>query len=224
MNKKVKYTILISIIFITIIIIIIYYPYTECLSATDIQKITLNSTALALLVLLGIYCLKTVIMVIPHVVLYISAGLMFPTLWAIVVTYLCLAVEMTICFFMGRRLGRKSVISLIEKNERARRILEYFNENSVMSCFLIRFIPGPPADLTSMFIGATDVQYPYFILSTLLGLTPGMIPFVLAGKTAATPLASEFLIPFSISIALTFFLAAGYHLWLKNLKLRTNKY
>ena len=156
-------------------------------------------------------------MFIPLTVLYIAAGVIFPVRWAIVLTYFSLVVETSIGFFLGRSLGRKRVQALVDHNERAKKIMEFGKDHSILSCFVLRLIPGPPIELTNMLAGTTDIKYHHFILGTLLGYTPGMIPLVLMGGAMAEPLSAKFLIPLACSIIITFSIAGGY-LWRKRRK------
>ncbi len=221
MNQRLKYFRLIFILSL-LVIVIIYALHIPKLTLKDLLDFTPESPVLAALALLGIYCLKVIIMFIPLVMLYVVAGIIFPPGWAIVITYFCLTVEMTLGFFIGRRLGSKRVLTIINKSDRAKKIMEFGCNNSLLSCLIIRLIPGPPVDLTNMFIGTTDVKYPQFIVGTLLGLTPNMIPLVLMGEAAANPLSPQFLISFAVIMAVTVSLAVGYHLWHEKLKTRTN--
>jgi ABC-2 type transport system permease protein len=65
---------------------------------------------LAALVLIALFCLKSVVIVLPIVVLYISAGIMFPIGWAFIITCAGLFFEMTIGFFIGLRISSPMTI------------------------------------------------------------------------------------------------------------------
>lgn len=213
MRKRIKHFNLILVISI-ILLIIICAPRASKLSLQDLLDFTPESLPLAGLVLIGLYCLKAFVMFIPLTALYIGAGMVFPLGWAIGLTYFSLAVEGTIGFFLGRRLGSERVRALINKSERGKRIMELGAANGILSCFIIRMIPGPPIELTHMFIGTTDIKYPHFIIGTLLGYTPGMIPLVVMGEAAVDPFSKKFLIALALSIVVTVILSGGY-LWRK---------
>lgn len=209
MAKKVK-LLNFMYLFSTIVIILLCAPRFTDLSLQELLAFTPESPALAALALLGIYCLKAFVMFIPLTVLYLGAGVLFPVGWAFILTYFCLIVETSIGFFLGRRLGRKRMVAFFNRSERGKKLLEFGNKNSIFSCFIIRMIPGPPIEVTNMFVGATDIKYLHFIVGTLLGYTPGMIPLVLMGAAAADPLSMEFLIPFALCIVTTLFVAGGF--------------
>ena len=219
MDKETKYLRLISILSL-IVVIFIYAPFIPKLTLKDLLNYRPESSELAAIALVGLYCLKAIAMVIPLVMLYVVAGIIFPPGWAIIITYFCLFIEMTISFFVGRCLGSKRVLALVNESERAKKLMEFGCNNGLLSCFVVRFIPGPPFDLTNMLIGSTGMKYHQFIAGTLLGVTPGMIPLVLMGDAAADPLSPQFMIPFSISMLTVLFVAVGYYVWRKKLRAR----
>lgn len=184
-------------IILLIVLIIVLFPLFKGLEVSDILEYSPESPLLAVLILLGIYCLKAVVVFIPVIILYVSTGIMFPTGWAIALTYFCLLCEMNIGYFIGKRLGSEKVAALMERNNRARQLLSYHENNNSTACFIARILPLP-FDLVNMFFGATGTRYPQFIAFSLLGLTPGMIPYVLMGNAASNPLSKEFLVPFAI--------------------------
>jgi len=184
-------------IILLIVLIIVLFPLFKGLEVSDILEYSPESPLLAVLILLGIYCLKAVVVFIPVIILYVSTGIMFPTGWAIALTYFCLFCEMNIGYFIGKHLGSEKVAALMERNNRARQLLSYHENNNSTACFIARILPLP-FDLVNMFFGATGTRYPQFIAFSLLGLTPGMIPYVLMGNAASNPLSKEFLVPFAI--------------------------
>jgi len=210
LNKYLKFAL---IVLLAIIIIILLPRFTE-LEVSNLLRYSPESPFLAALVLLGIYCMKSVVVVIPVIMLYISAGIMFPTGWAITLTYLGLFCEMSIGYLVGKRLGGEKVIARMEKNNKARQLISYHEENNSTLCFITRFFPLP-LDLVNMFFGAAGTRYPQFVAFSLLGITPGMIPYVLMGDVASNPLSKEFLIPFAICGIVTVCAFVFYQKWRK---------
>lgn len=97
--------------------------------------------------------------------------------------------------------------------------MAFGTNHSIFSCFLIRLIPGPPIELTNLFIGTTGVKYTHFIIGTLLGYTPGMLLMVFMGQAMPEFFSSRFSKPLLVVFLLliTFLLAGGY-LWRKRRK------
>jgi len=176
-------------------------PRLSSLTVSDILSHTPKSLLLAALVLLCVYCLKSVVMVIPIVVLYISAGILFPPVWGVLITYICALCEAGIGYWIGRQMGRDKVREMMEKSPRAARFLSFNKRNYHTACFLARILPIP-FDLVSMFFGASGMNFGRYLAFSLLGLSPGMIPWVITGGTIQNPMSKEFLVPFGISIAI----------------------
>jgi len=155
-------------------------------------------------------------MFIPLIVLYLAGGMFFPWWWALIVTYFCLTVESTIGYFLGRRLGRRRVQELVTQNDYGKKLMAFGSNHSIFSCFIIRLIPGPPIELTNMFVGTTDIKYPHFIIGTLLGYTPGLVLLIFMGKAATEIFSPSFLrtLILIIGLIITFSTVGGY-LWRK---------
>lgn len=216
--NKIKHITLVCFVLI-IIIVFRYGPRWTGLSLSELLNYTPDSPMLASLFFLGLYCLKAFVVFIPLTVLYIAAGVIFPWWWALLLTYLCLAVESTIGFFLGRWIGRHRVQTLINRREYGKKLMAFGTNHSIFSCFLIRLIPGPPIELTNLFIGTTGVKYTHFIIGTLLGYTPGMLLMVFMGQAMPEFFSSRFSKPLLVVFLLliTFLLAGGY-LWRKRRK------
>ncbi|ULQ60220.1 VTT domain-containing protein [Brucepastera parasyntrophica] len=206
MKKKItdlflKYWKLIPIILV-IVIIIALIPKLSTITVDDIINYTPSSLPLAALTILGIYCVKSIVMFIPLVALYISAGLIFPTGWALLLTYFCLTCELSLGYVLGRKLGKDKIDAVVRNNKKLAGFFSVHKKNTNTTCFLARFLPFP-SDPVNMFFGASGMPYISFLFFSLLGLSPYMIPYVIAGRSITTPLSKEFLIPFGISISIS---------------------
>ncbi|MEL7647873.1 MAG: VTT domain-containing protein [Sedimentibacter sp.] len=207
MNKKRRYCyIAAAVAFLALLLTFIgTYKKLIPLAGEILSKIleyTGRSPILTTAAILLLYVLKTVIMVIPETVLYISAGLIFPLPYAILLNYTGIVLEMSLGFFLGRYLGKHKMSEMIKKNKYADRVVKFENDNSILSSFLVRIIKGPPLDLTSMFLGSTGMDYVPYLAGTLLGLSPGMILSVFIGRSVDNPISFEFMVPFFIYLVL----------------------
>lgn len=190
------------ILFILLISLVLLAMQFSNLTLDEILAYTPESLVLTTFWLIGVYCFKAITMIIPLKILYLLAGIIFPTGFAIAITYLCLYIEATVGFFLGKQLGSERVYSLINKNEKAKHIMEFSTSNSVMSSCFVRFLPLPN-DLISLFMGVTKIKYPPYILGTLLGLSPGMLPVILMGESVENPLSASFLVPLVIATTIS---------------------
>lgn len=185
-----------------VLLLIILLPRVKNLTVQDILDYTPESIPLAALAFLGFYVIKSLTMFFPVLVLYIAAGLIFPTGWAIFITIVCLTVSLYIGYFNGRWLGEERVEKLLAEKPYVSEFLESRKEHLPSLCFIARVSPLP-FDLLSMFFGAVGMPYWQHILISLLGLCPIMIPYVIAGTSIQNPLSVEFLLPFGICLVVT---------------------
>lgn len=155
-------------------------------------------TILYIFAFLATYAIKAYIMLPPVPVLYIAAGATFPTAWAIVITLLGLAINMTIGYHNGKKIGAKKAAELLAKNKKAARFMESRKPNLALICFAARATPLPK-DLFSMFFGAVKMPFPQFLAISLLGISPIMTSIVLAGSAVLNPLSLGFLVPLGSS-------------------------
>jgi len=179
-----------------------YVPQLVKLDIADIINMASASPGPAVMVLLGLYCLKAVIIFIPLLVLYLGAAFMFPLGWAILVTYFCLTVEISISYLIGRYFGNKGIMARIMRHEKVKRLLEFSQgqDNGLVRCILLRLIPGVPLELTSMYLGATQVRYLPYIAGTLIGLSRGAVPIILLGAAVTDPFSPQFFVSFIITV------------------------
>jgi uncharacterized membrane protein YdjX (TVP38/TMEM64 family) len=186
------------------------------LSVEDILSYKPANPFLAFCALIGFYCLKSIVIVLPLAPLIISAGIMFPTPLAIPITYFGITCEMTIGYLIGKYVGTAQYEKLISKYKTLGRWLAPSDERFNTVCFVIRLIPGPlPMEIMSMLFGATKIAYPRYLVFSLLGISPGMLAWIFAGSAISTPLSKEFLIPFSIALVISIAAFIGLQIILK---------
>jgi uncharacterized membrane protein YdjX (TVP38/TMEM64 family) len=164
------------------------------------------SLGLAVIALFALYALKSAVMFIHIVTLYIAAGLLLPLPWAIAATYAGLALNFSISYAIGRKLGYGKVEALLSKTPRVADFVERKRQSSNRSlsvlCFTMRLIPFP-LELVSMLFGAVQQPFGKYLFASLLGKSATMIPFVIAGGAITNPLSAEFLVPLGVSIGIT---------------------
>lgn len=193
---------IICIVIVFIIIMFILIKYQSIYSWKELWDLVSESWLNSFLVIIGAYCLRSIIWVIPAAALYVGAGFLFPPFTAILITYAGLAIDLTLSFCLGRFFGKTQMLNEIRKKKSIEWVLDFTQKHDFMSCFIIRLIPGPPTEIISMFFGVSDIRYIHYLIASLLGMTPGMVPIIFVGKAAANPLSKEFIIPCLISLLL----------------------
>lgn len=182
--------------------LLILIPFLRDFSAEDILAFTPSSPLLAAGVIFLVYIVKCIIFLIPLQALYIVTGMLFSTPWALLLTFVSLGAEFTISYFLGKNIALGALEEHLKKGKSTSGLMGFFERNHEMAIFVSRMLPIP-VELLSMFYGATGVPYGRYILLSLLGSTPTMIPFVLSGHAIEDPLSMEFLLPFAISLLIS---------------------
>jgi uncharacterized membrane protein YdjX (TVP38/TMEM64 family) len=169
---------------------------------SDILQYSPETPWLAALVLLGLFCLKSVVIIIPLNLLFICAGIMFPMGWALVISLVGLLPEMTIGYYIGKSLRADRVNAIASRYTRLSKLLPGNTDMTASVCFVARFLPFP-FDIVSMVQGAYGVKFPRYVFIAYLGTILSIIPFVFVGRHIMTPLSKEFLIPLAVIVLIT---------------------
>lgn len=136
----------------------------------------------AYLAVIGVYALKSVVFVVPAMMIYVSVGISFDIPTALILNLIGLSVEVTTTFFLGRFLGGEYVTKMLQKNKGGRKLLNTKAKTKNSFLFAVRFT-GVPIDFTSLFLGSSDYKFlPYFLVS-ILGIYPRVLLFTIIGDS-----------------------------------------
>lgn len=193
-----------------VLIIVFFGAALKKISIDDILNLAPHNYLLAALMVWGLYALKSISVVFPLLVLYVSVGAIFPTIPALLVNTAGLLLSITIPFYIGRFSGASAVEALTSKYPKARQLSDYSTKNAVFSSYLLRIINLLPGDIVSMVLGASGMAYPAYSVGSMLGLLPVMIPAVLVGQNLQDPLSPRFLLPFAAMVVLSLASALWY--------------
>lgn len=177
-------------------------------------------TAAAILILL--HAVKIMIPLLSIAVLQIAAGHLFPTWIAFLVNSAGILMSVTVPYWIGRRAGVKAIGRLTDKYPHFQVLLERQQENAWFFCFFIRVIGLLPADLVTMYIGATHTPFLPNLLAGSLGFVPGMILATLVGSSIRDPSSPVFWVSIALSALLSVVSAVGYHVY-QNYKQNKNE-
>jgi uncharacterized membrane protein YdjX (TVP38/TMEM64 family) len=161
------------------------------------------------IVLIGIFCLKAVLMFIPLPALYVAVGAIFPIYIAIPLVFIGLLGEFSIGFFIGRNLNTQRLMKLLKRSKKLEKYLEKKEENIASVCLGMRLTPLP-VDLVSYYLGSTTIGYSTYIFFSLLGIGPKAVPLVVIGAAVTNPLSPEFLKPLIITVIVCLLVLKGY--------------
>ncbi|MBR0541982.1 MAG: VTT domain-containing protein [Clostridia bacterium] len=181
-NKKeiIKLLLKLSVIIAIMILAIVYY---DELTHIDVRQLVASSSSeiTAGLSVVGVYALKGIVFVIPASLIYISVGMAFSPLTAVIVNIAGISVEVIVSYLFGLMLGGEYVENLLKKNKGGRKLLELKAQNRQSSIFIIRLLPVFPIDFASLFFGSVKFSFPKYLILSVLGIAPRVILFTLLG-------------------------------------------
>jgi len=173
------------------------------MSVEDVLAYAPGNLVLTALFLLLLYGLKSLTVVFPLPVLYMSTGLLLPLPWAIAVSTLGIAVTVSIPYFFGRFTGSDLLEKLVEKYPKAQQMYRLKNNNEFYFVYLVKLIGIVPCDISSMILGVMRVKYRNMALGSVTGMVPYMVAVTVLGAKITEPFSLPSLISFGVVIVLT---------------------
>ena len=176
MNKIKKCLFVFAVILLALLII----PHLSVISVDNIVGLSEISLLVTVIGFIVLYIIKGLAMVVPSSLLYIAAALVFPPLLGILITYVGLTVSLSIGYVLGNRLGEEKVTKMLAKHEKIAGFLDGKKKNLTSLCFITRLL-HMPFGLVSLFLGALNMPFLKYIIASLLGVSPIMIPVMFTG-------------------------------------------
>ena len=150
------------------------------LSVEDILRCQPESKGKVILVMLGLFTLKSVDFLLHSGVLYAADGVMFSLPTAIAINLLGAAVMVTPLFFIGRTMGGPMLNELTEKHPKIRQIAEIPEKSELVVNILLR-TTGLPLLPVALYVGAAKGRYAPYLFGSLLGLLPTLVAYTVMG-------------------------------------------
>ena len=148
----------------------------------------------AYLAVIGVYALKSVVFVVPAMMIYVSVGISFDTPVALILNLIGLIVEVTITYFLGKFLGGEYVAKLLEKNKGGKKLLNMKSKTKNSFLFIARVLPAFPIDFTSLFIGSSNYSFLPYLFFSILGIYPRVLLFTIIGDSIYKYIPKELII------------------------------
>ena len=189
----------IAICIIGIMLTVIVKKSGHPLTVDTILEYTPDNTLLAIVVMLTFFALKSLTVVLPLSVLYLTCGMMFSPFSALLVSTAGLAVTITIPYLIGKYAGKQTVKSICEKYPKAAQVAVYQQKNNFFACFITRIVGFLPGDIVSLYFGACDAPYAAGIAGSMLSI----VTTTLLGEKINNPFSVEFLIILLCRIAVS---------------------
>ena len=142
-----------------------------------------NRIVTALLIIL-LFAIKSMTVFVLYNIPVAAAGLLFPFWEALIINLIGTAICVSLPYFVGRsQAGGPLMQRALEKNALLRRVAEGERGHTFALSLTLRVL-SLPSDLLGLFFGTMKASYPAFFVSSMLGITPGMIWVTLLGGAA----------------------------------------
>lgn len=144
--------------------------------------------------LMLLFAIKSLTIVIPLLSLYVASGILFPPVWAVCVSFLGLAITMTLPYLLGRWSGAEELDYIKAKYPKIDKLVDIQKRNEFFASFIVRLIGWFPCDITSFYFGASRTSYPLYLFSGLLGSAVSVITNTLLGDVLMYPFSTAFFV------------------------------
>lgn len=198
--RKIQIVALIS--FISIVIVLLL-TRSGNVSIESITEKSLGNPKKSIISLISLFAAKSLTIIIPLPSLYVASGILFEPIKAVLISYLGLAVTLTIPFVLGRWSGTEEIDYIKKKYPKIEKVIEMQNKNEFLASFIIRLIGWFPCDILSFYFGACKTNYLKYIVSSLLGSSIGVITNTLLGDVILNPLSWQFIIMLVVKILIS---------------------
>ena len=156
---------------------------------------------LAILVMFGLFLLKSVDFIMHSGLLYAASGVMFPLPLALLINTVGVAMICISPYWIGRTLGAPLVEYLLEKHPKLRSVSELRLKNDFVVSLLFR-ISGLPLSVCSLYMGAMKFDFRKYLLGSVIGFFPVMADYTILGVAADDIHSPVFLIALGIKALL----------------------
>ena len=165
-------------------LVLICWSRREHLTMEGILNFTPESPVTAVLVMLGLFLLKSITFVIYGNILYAASGILFSLPAAVFLNIAGSAIMASVPYFMGRKAGAVFLNTLTLKHPKLSVLKDIPQKHPLSSSVMIRLLGILPGDLVSMYFGAGGASYWRYLTGTLIGLFPSIMIFSVMGMSA----------------------------------------
>lgn len=170
-------------------------------SVEDVIAYMPDNLFVAAVLLLLMYALKSLSVIFPLIILQIASGMIFPVWVALILNSLGTALSYTIPYLIGRFSGADATNHIIKKYPKAREIVNMQRNATWFPSFFLRAVSCLPGDIVSLCLGSAGVSYLPYVVASVVGTLPGLIPATIAGTSIMNPKSSVFIISVVVTVA-----------------------
>ncbi len=206
------------VIVICLLSLVLYIMLSADITVNEILNFTPDNPLAAAGVLLLLYALKSVTLIFPIAVLEIASGHLFPVWAALLINFIGILIDLTIPYWIGHFSGMEAIQKLMVKYPKFEAILDRQKNNSFFLCFFLRIIGGLPADVVTMYFGATGTEFRKNVIGGTIGILPKMTLYTVWGSSIQEPGSPTFWFSFYLTLLISAGSILGYYLYRRKLQ------
>lgn len=181
-KKKLQNIIRYGALAIWAVLIIVILANRSKITADVILNYTPSNLALAAIVMLLLFALKTLSVFFFSGILYTVSGLLFDLPLAILINALGVMVMVTEGYFMGRTFGSSLIGTIAERYPKVESILHLQDRKPFLFTFLLRMMKIINFDVGSMYMGAARSAFAPYAAASFLTVVPELVLYAVLGK------------------------------------------
>ncbi len=156
------------------------------LTVGELLRFQPKNRLLAAVAMCGLFLLKSVDFIFHSGMLYAINGIMYPLPTAIALNIVGICIMAFLPYHLGKTFGASILERLYEKYPRIKAIEDKVRVNDLLFAILLRCI-GLPVNVVGLYMGARQFRFKTYLLGSVVGLLPIMLPYTLMGMNAAEP-------------------------------------
>ena len=141
-----------------------------------------------------------VVAALPGSALSVSGGILFGSVWGVVLVSIGSTIGASLAFLISRYLAREPAARWLAKNERFQKLDRMTEQHGWIIVLLTRLVPIFPFNLLNYGFGLTGVRFRTYVLWSWIGMIPGTIVYTVGGDALSQSLDGK--VPWTLVIAL----------------------
>ena len=158
------------------------------------------------IIYIALYTVATVL-VLPSTALNLTGGAIFGLWWGILWTSIAAVIAAVVAFIFTRTVGREIIARKLAGRWQA--MDAEMHQSGLFYMFAIRLLPIIPYGLVNFAAGLTSIRFRDYLLGTILGTVPGLLPFVMLGSSGLQAMRTGDVLPLVGALCLTGLLVGG---------------
>lgn len=194
---------------------LLYLYQHHHITAEEILSWQPENMFLAAVILLCFFAVKSALVFVPIMIPQILAGHLYGRDIALLINLLGLVVVKSVPYWIGWGLGTAKMERLLQKYPKIQSILNVQDDNQMAVSFMLRACCVPPADIVTMYLGATGMPFGTNVIGGVLGSFPGMVLTTFLGANIRNPESPAFWKALALNVAWVILSGLGFWLFRK---------